>query len=351
MSPGLSRRRLLHGAAAAAGTLALGAPARAQVTDAGRQAITAAATAFLAALDSRLQRRAVFAFTDGERINWHYVPRRREGLPFKDMTPAARTAAHELMKASLSAAGYAKAVNVIALEEVLRQIEMIGLSRDPENYAFTVFGTPGPGAPWGWRAEGHHLSLNFTLVPGRPIVVTPAFMGANPATVKTGARAGQRTLEQEQDLGLALARAIDPALRGRFVIGSSSLGDVVSGPGRNELFGKPPAGVPLAELSGDQRALALRLIETYTSNMRAEMAEAERRRMRAAGVEKLHFAWAGPIDPSRGHYYRIHGPTLVIEYDNSQNDANHIHSVWHDPVNDFGADLLRAHYERGHHHA
>jgi hypothetical protein len=347
---GISRRRLLHGAAVAAGALAIGRPARAQVGDAGRQAIAAAATAFLAALDAPLRRRAVFAFTEGERMNWHYVPRRREGVPFKDMKSAARAAAHELMKSSLSAVGYAKAVNVIALEEVLRQIELLGLSRDPENYAFTVFGTPGPGAPWGWRVEGHHLSLNFTLVPGKPVAVTPAFMGANPASVRTGPKAGLRALQHEQDLGLALARAVDPALRGRFVIATSSLGDVVSGPGRRDLFEKSPAGVPLAALTGDQRALVVRLVETYAGNMRTEVADDELRRMRAAGIEALHFAWAGPIDPSRPHYYRIHGPTLLIEYDNTQNDANHIHSVWHDPVNDFGADLLRSHYERGHHH-
>ena len=312
--------------------------------DASRQAIAGAAAAFLAALDDPQRRRAVFGFAEAERMNWHYVPRRREGVPFKDMKPAARTAAHALMKTSLSAVGYAKAVNVIALEEVLRQIEMLGLSRDPENYAFTVFGTPGPGAPWGWRVEGHHLSLNFTLVPGRPVAVTPAFMGANPATVRTGPKAGLRALEHEQDLGLALARAIDPALRGRFVIATSSLGDVVSGPGRRDLFHQSPAGVPLAALGADQRALAMRLIETYAGNMRTEMADEELRRLRAAGIEALHFAWAGPIDPARPHYYRLHGPTLLIEYDNTQNDANHIHSVWHDPVNDFGADLLRAHY-------
>jgi hypothetical protein len=349
--PGISRRRLLHGAAVAAGTLALGHPARAQVADVGRHAMAGAATAFLGSLDTRQRRRAVFVFGDAERMNWHYVPRRREGLTFKDMGPASRTAAHELMKASLSAVGYAKALNVIALEDVLRQIEMLGLSRDPENYAFTIFGTPGASAPWGWRLEGHHLSLNFTLVPGRPVVVTPAFMGANPATVRTGPRAGLRTLEHEQDLGLALARGVDPALRGRLVISATSLGDVVSGPGRRDLFDKSPAGVALSVLSGDQRALAVRLVETYARDMRTEMADEELRRMRAAGLEQIHFAWAGPIDPARPHYYRIHGPTLLIEYDNTQNDANHIHSVWHDPVNDFGADLLRAHYARGHHHA
>src|SRR5262245_40953872 len=228
MTP-ISRRRLLHGAVAAA-TLAHAWPARAQVADAARQAMAGAATALLASLTVQQRRRAVFTLGDTERMNWHYVPRRREGLPFKDMAAPSRAAAHELMKASLSASGYAKAVNVIQLEEVLRQIEMIGLSRDPENYAFSVFGTPADAAPWGWRVEGHHLSLNFTLVPGKPIAVTPAVMGANPATVKSGAKAGIRTLEQEQELGLSLARSLDPALRGRAVIAGDSLGDIVMGP-------------------------------------------------------------------------------------------------------------------------
>ena len=309
-----------------------------------------AATAFLAALDTRQRRRAVFPFADTERQTWHYVPRRREGLTFKDMAAPARATAHELMKASLSAAGYAKAVDIIALEQVLRQIEMLGLMRDPENYAFTIFGTPAEAAPWGWRLEGHHLSLNFTLVPGKPVAVTPAFMGANPATVKSGTRTGLRALEHEQDLGVALARSLDATLRGRAVIGTDSLGDIVMGPSRREVFATRQ-GVSLSALSGDQRTLAIRLIETYARNMRAEIAEHELGRVRTAGIEQVHFAWAGPIDPARPHYYRLHGPTLVIEYDNTQNDANHIHSVWHDPVNDFGADLLRAHYEHGHRHA
>jgi hypothetical protein len=312
--------------------------------------MAAAATGFLATLDARQRRRAVFPFGDAERMNWHYVPRRREGVTFKDMPAPSRVAAHALMKASLSSVGYAKAVNVMELEEVLRQIETIGLSRDPEHYAFTIFGTPGDGAPWGWRLEGHHLSLNFTLVPGKPMAVTPAFMGANPARIPKGQRAGFRTLEHEQDLAFALARSLDPALRGRAVIATESFGDIVSGPGRKELFAARQ-GVPFGAMSGDQRALATRLIETYARNMRTEIADEELRRMRDAGLEQVHFAWAGPIDPARPHYYRVHGPTLVIEYDNTQNDANHIHSVWHDPANDFGADLLRAHYEHGHHHS
>ena len=182
MSSGIGRRRLLHGAAAAGLVWSLGDPALAQIGDGGRAAIATAAGAWLAALSAEGRQRAVFAFADKERLNWGYVPRRREGLPFKAMSASARAAAHELMKVSLSSAGYDKAVNVIKLEGVLRQLETFGgLLRDPENYSVTVFGSPGPGAPWGWRLEGHHLSLNFTLIPGKPIAVTPAFFGANPA--------------------------------------------------------------------------------------------------------------------------------------------------------------------------
>ncbi|MGH7398583.1 MAG: DUF3500 domain-containing protein, partial [Candidatus Rokuibacteriota bacterium] len=305
---------------------------------------------FLAALEPRHRGRAVFAFTDAERSNWHYVPRRREGVPFKDMAAGGRAAAHDLMRASLSAAGYAKAVDVIRLEGVLRQLETFGgFLRDPDNYLVTIFGTPGPGAPWGWRLEGHHLSLNFTLVPGRPVAMTPAFMGANPAQVASGARKGLRALAAEQDLGRALARSLSEAQRARTVIAAESLGDIVTGPGRADSLATP-AGLALADMTGDQRNLAGRLIEEYARNMRSELADQELSRMREAGLTRIHFAWAGPLDPGRAHYYRLHGPTLLIEYDNTQNNANHIHSVWHDPRRDFGLDLLRAHYQRGHHH-
>jgi hypothetical protein len=347
----IDRRQLLHGAAATTAAWALGVPADAQVSDAARAAMAGAATTFLAALTSDGRRRAVFAFEDKERLNWHYVPRRREGLAFKDMSAAALAAAHELMKASLSAAGYDKAVNVIRLEGVLRQLETFGgLMRDPDNYALTVFGTPGSAAPWGWRLEGHHLSLNFTLVPGKSIAVTPAFFGANPAEVRSGPLAGLRTLAREADLARALARGLDATQRQRLVIGAQSLGDIVSGPGRRERL-NAPAGIPAADLTPAQREQLVRLVEDYARNMRAEVADAELRRIGEAGVERLHFAWAGPIEPGHAHYYRIHGPSVLIEYDNTQNDANHVHSVWHDPARDFGADLLGAHYERRHRHA
>ncbi|HSF05093.1 MAG TPA: DUF3500 domain-containing protein [Methylomirabilota bacterium] len=349
MGHALGRRRLLHGAVATALLHGL-SPARVGAEDAGPEAMARAASAFLATLEAGKQRRAAFAFADAQRRNWHYVPRRRQGLPFKDMPAPARAAAHELLKSALSAAGYEKAVNIIRLEEVLRQLESLGFFRDPEKYYVSIFGTPGTASPWGWRLEGHHLSLNFTVVPGRPVAVTPAFMGANPASVPSGPLQDLRTLKDEQDLGLALAQSLGPSLHSRLMIATSSLGDIVSGPGRIEHL-KAPAGIGLGEMSAEQRALALRLVETYARNMRADIAEHELRTIREAGLERIHFAWAGPIDPVRPHYYRLHGPTVLIEYDNTQNDANHIHSVWHDPRNSFGADLLRAHYLTGHHHA
>jgi hypothetical protein len=233
---------------------------------------------------------------------------------------------------------------------VLRQAEFFGpLLRDPDNYAVSIFGAPGAEAPWGWRVEGHHLSLNFTLVPGRPVAVTPAFFGANPAHVRSGPHQGFRALAQEQDLAFALVRSVEPRLHSRLVISGVTMGDIVSGPGRGQSL-LVPSGVALSDLSAESQALAFRLIEVYAHNMRSEIAEHELRRIREAGLGRVHFAWAGLMDPASPHYYRIHGPTVIIELDNTQNEANHIHSVWRDPRNDFGADLLRAHYERDHRH-
>jgi len=335
----------------AAGLGAVGRPAWLRAEESAYGVMARAALAFLGTLDSRRRRQATFPFAHAERQNWHYVPRRREGVPLKDMAADARTAALALLQVGLSAAGYAKARDVLRLEGVLRQLETFGgFTRDPDNYAVTIFGAPEQPAPWGWRFEGHHLSLNLTVAPGRAIAVTPAFFGANPAEVPSGPLKGLRVLQAEQDLGLALAGGLDPGQRARATIAAESLGDIVSGPGRGESL-RTPAGVPLGDLGAESRDLAVRLLETYFRNMRVDLAEAELRKLHAAGLERVHFAWAGPVDPKRPHYYRLHGPTLLIEYDNTQNDANHIHSVWHDPRGDFGADVLGAHYRTHPDHA
>src|SRR5262252_7844494 len=234
---GLTRRRLLHGVAAGAVVSSIpshasgqgAAPALSEVSDSVRAAMAAAAVSWLNALPSDA--------------------RRREGVPFKEMPASARASGHELMKASLSGMGYGKAVNIFQLEEVLRRLETFGLMRDPDNYAFTVFGAPGSSAPWGWRLEGHHLSLNFTLVPGKPVAMTPAFFGANPAQVPSGPERGLRVLAAEQDMARALVQGLSETQRARTVIAGQSLGDIVTGPGRADSIASP-TGLALADRSG-----------------------------------------------------------------------------------------------------
>jgi Protein of unknown function (DUF3500) len=311
--------------------------------------VTQAPSRFIQALAPESRQRAMFPFATSERFNWHYIPRRRMGLPIKDMTAGERTAAHQLLRSALSEAGYRKVIDIMRLEEVLRQQELFGFSRDIENYAFTVFSTEDALFPLGWRVEGHHLSLNFTVVNETQSSVTPAFLGAHPAEVRDGPLKGLRALAQEQDLAFELMRLLDPSQRRKALFAARSFGDIVSGPGRSHDL-KSSVGLPLAEMTPAQRDATIRLIEEYVRTARHDIAAAQLRSLYEVGIDKLHFAWAGSLEPDRAHYYRLHGPTLLIEYDNTRNDANHIHSVWHDVRNDFGADLLRTHYGTGHHH-
>jgi hypothetical protein len=344
----MTRRQLLTGIVAVALSATMPTVVTGQPPSAAWPAVAEAAVVFLNALAPDKRQRAMIPFDSRERFNWHYVPRRREGLPLKAMNEAERAAAHQLLRSALSEVGYRKAVDIMQLEEVLRQAEFFPFSRDPENYAFTVFTTGAP-FPLGWRVEGHHLSLNFTVVSREHGAVTPAFLGANPAEVREGSRKGLRVLAREQDLAFELAGRMDSDQRRRVVIATRSLGDIVSGPGRTDEL-KAPVGLPVAEMTPAQRDGVTRLIEVYARNMRAEFAEVQLRAIHEADVQKIAFAWAGSLDAGQPHYYRLHGPTLLIEFDNTQNDANHIHSVWHDLKNDFGIDLLRAHYETGHPH-
>lgn len=346
----ITRRQLMSGMAAAAlaAVLPHSPAARAQITP--WVAMAHAVGAFLAALEAEKRQRSLFALDNPERFNWHYIPRRREGLPLKAMTDTERAAAHQLLRSTLSEPGYRKVDNIMRLEEVLRQTEFFPFSRDPENYAFTVFSTAGAPLPLGWRLEGHHLSLNFTLVTDSYGAVTPAFMGAHPAEVRTGPLKGLRVLAREQDIAFDLVHSFDAGQRQQTVIAPRSFGDIVSGPGRSDSL-KSPAGLPLAQMRPAQRDRTLRLIEEYVGNLRRDIADAQLRRVYEAGLDSLHFAWAGSLEAGQAHYYRLHGPTLLIEYDNTRDDANHIHAVWHDLRDDFGLDLLRTHYQTGHQQA
>ena len=311
--------------------------------------MAAAARAFLAALPPALQAEARLAVGDPDRARWGYVPGKRRGVRLKDMSPTARAAAHALLRASSSARGYAKATGVVELEGILREIETFGWFRDPELYWVTIFGTPGDGTLWGWRFEGHHLSLNYSATRGDVLVSTPAFFGANPARVPAGPRAGWRVLAAEEELARRLLATLTPAERRRAVVSESAPADILMRPGRP--MPPEPEGLPSSDMSPAAREILRSLLAAYVETARPEIAAARWKRIETAGVGNVRFAWAGSANPGRGHYYRIQGPTFVVEYDNTQNGANHVHSVWHDLGTGAATDLLRRHYEEDPHHA
>lgn len=289
---------------------------------------------------------ARFVFEDEERFNWHFVPRERSGLALEHMTVEQRSAAHGLLRSVLSSQGYLKATQIMFLESVLREIEERGPRRDPENYYLSVFGTPSEDEPWGWRFEGHHLSLNYTSV-GDGLAVTPAFMGANPEEVTLGHATGLRVLASEEDLARALVRSLTASQLARAMLSETAPDDILTGNDRRPKIGEPE-GLPASEMTSEQAALLRRVIQEYVHNVTHDVAAEQMARIDEAGFGNLHFAWAGSLDPDQPHYYRIQGPTVVFEYDNTQNGARHPHSVWRDLTNDFGEDLLKKHYDESH---
>jgi Protein of unknown function (DUF3500) len=311
--------------------------------------VTRAARDFLAVLRPKLRSECVLPFDGSERTTWSYLPGRRRGVTLKDMNDAERKVAHAMLRASLSARGYEKTTGVIELEGILRELETFGgLTRDPGLYYLAIFGEPSDAEPWGWRFEGHHLSLNFSSDTGRIVAATPAFFGANPARVPSGPRAGWRVLSAEEGLARQLLGSLDDGQRRKALIATSAPADIILGPGRKSV--PEPAGVRWAELSETQRGILMRLIDEYVGNAREDVARAERGKIEKAGLAEIRFAWAGSLRVGEKHYYRIQGPTFVIEYDNTQNDANHVHSVFRDLDDDFGGDLLKRHYAESPHH-
>lgn len=301
------------------------------------------AAALIAALPEASRSKVVRPFDDPDRLDWHYTPHSRNGVALKELDPRGREAVHSLLRQALSAPGYDKVVNIIELEIVLREIETFGLMRDPERYHLTVYGRPDPTGVWGWRFEGHHLSLNFTLAGDGMVSDTPSFFGANPATVPSGPRKGLRTLAAEEDEARALLASLTDEQRRETVFETRAYGDIVT---RNADKVDPlsPVGIPASKLNDIQRAQLMKLVEVYARTFEPGLAEARMARVREGGIENIRFGWAGPVERGRPHYYRVQGPLFLIEYDASQGDGNHIHTVWRDFNGDFGRDLLRDHY-------
>jgi hypothetical protein len=305
-----------------------------------------AANNLLAALNPEQQRKATFEFKNEERVNWHFVPRERKGLPLKEMAPEQRPLAHALLSSGLAQRGYIEAVTVMSLEQILKEMEGgRGPTRDPELYFVSIFGKPGPKETWGWRVEGHHVALNFTIVNGRAAAGQPAFLGSNPGEVRQGPRKGLRVLGAEEDLGRKLAQSLDEEQKKEAVLPGEAPKEIITGNSRKAMLDNP-AGITVKRMTEPQRQTFLALLDLYARRLRPELAEQDLRKIMDADIEKVRFAWAGSMEPGQPHYYRLHGPTFLVEYDNTQNNANHVHTVWRDLTNDFGDDALRRHYDQ-----
>jgi len=300
---------------------------------------------FLATLTPEQLPKAQLPFNSEERLNWHYVPKARQGVCFKEMTPAQKEAALALLRISVSQKGYEKVATIRTLETVLREIEQgSGPVRDPDLYYVTVFGDPAANDVWGWRFEGHHVSFHWTVVEGQVIASTPQFLGANPAEVRQGPLTGTRVLAAEEDLGRALVKSLDAAQQQEAILSDTAPHDILTAAQRKADI-LEDRGIPYHRLTAEQQGLLMTLIQEIASVQIPERAEQRLASVRQAGLDSVKFAWMGGLERGEGHYYRIQGTTFLIEYDCTQNDANHIHVVWRDFEGDFGIDWLERHYQ------
>jgi Protein of unknown function (DUF3500) len=309
--------------------------------------MTETANRFLAALSPEQRAKATFQFSDDERMNWHFIPKERKGLTLGEMNPYQKHLASALLAAGLSQTGYIKAVTIMSLEEVLKLLENdSGERRNPEKYHFTVFGPPSDTGTWGWRVEGHHLSQNYTVVNGH-VVDGPSFFGSNPAEVRQGSRKGLRTLAREDDLGFEVIHALSEPEQKIAIVDPKAYSDILTAASRKAALQGQPSGFSAAKMNAKQFDALRALVELYADNLPDELAERRMDQVNKAG-RNVYFAWAGGIKPADPHYYRVQTPSFLIELDDTQDNANHIHSVWRDFNGDFGGDLLKAHYETSH---
>ncbi len=306
-----------------------------------------AALALLNSLDVNQKSAISYSYHDGERIFWYYPPMNRHGLLLRDMTEEQRGLAYALMATGLTEDSNRQARLIIEHETVLGPLEQerghITFVRDPLLYSWTIFGDPGSDAePWGWRVEGHHVSLHYSVWGDRVLSVTPFFFGANPAEVPKGPKQGLRILGKSQDIALELMNSLDAGQQSRAVIYDEAPADIITFNSSKASLPKEE-GLPATALSGTQREMLMALASEYVTRIRSDLAEDKLNALRQGGLEKIHLAWGGPVDRTQPHYYRLHGGDFVVEYDNRQNGANHIHSVLRDVENDFAADVLRDH--------
>ena len=309
--------------------------------------MASAAESFLGSLSAEEKAKASFDFAAPGRMEWHFIPKDRTGLPIKAMVPKQRELAHALLKTGLSATGYDKATLIMKLESVLAEMEKDPVKRDPEKYWFSVFGVPSASGNWGWKVEGHHVSLNFTIVDGNLIATSPSFLGSNPGEVREGPMKGTRALGKEEDAGRSFLLSLSPEQQAVALFDQTAPPEIVTGP-TTKVEPLAPVGVRANSLSPKHQRVLFSILEMAAGTLNPTLAQQRLARVKAAGVEKLAFGWAGGSKLGDPQYYRISGPTFVFEYDNTQNKANHVHTVWRDFEGDFGRDLLREHLKASH---
>ena len=312
-----------------------------------------AAHLFLQSLSEKQKNQVQFGFNEEERYNWNYIPRKRKGLSLNEMTPQQSKDAFALLRTALSDTGFNKTYSIIQLEDVLREVENRSPNdtyRDPGNYSFSIFGNPSTDAIWGWRLEGHHVAFNFSSENNRLVSGTPGFLGSNPAIVLSGAEKGKYILKDEAELALALLHALNKEQTDKAIISKVAPGEILTAASRHGMI-NDPKGILYTELDSSQQQIFMQLLSIYIHRYTRLFANSMMKEIEEADLNKLRFAWAGDQETGVGHphYYRIQGPTIIIEYDNTQNNANHIHTVIRDLKNDFGGDELLKHYKINQH--
>jgi hypothetical protein len=308
-----------------------------------------AAQHFLDSLWSDQKAIATYKFEDDQRFDWHFIPKLRKGLSLGAMQPFQRDLALALLSAGLSQQGLIKAETIMSLDQILLLMEQgAGANRrDPDNYYVTIFGTPSATGTWGYRFEGHHVSQNYTIVNGK-IADSPSFFGSNPAEVREGPRKGLRVLAHEDDAGYELIDALDASEKQVAIVDKTALKDIITMASRKAALEGAPNGLSASKMTASQFEKLMDIVEVYAANMPPQM---EQHRLEVAHKQpkdSTFFAWTGGTERGGPHYYRIQTPAYLIEFDNTQNGANHVHSVWRDYTNDWGLDLLKMHYEASH---
>jgi hypothetical protein len=317
------------------------------------QEMRTAAVTFLESLTTDQKQKTSFAFDDEERYNWNFVPIARKGIPLKELNAKQQTLAMQLLSTALSDTGFKKTKSVIALEAILKKVENRPDGddyRDAGKYYFAIFGNPSKDSIWGWRLEGHHVAFNFSSDAKGLVSGTPGFLGANPAVVLSGEEKGKEILKEETAMGFALLHALSDAQKEKAIFNTRAPREIITGRDRKAMIAGND-GIQYGDLTKDQQKLFLQLVHLYLYRYKKALAAKMMTDIEQAGLMSLRFAWAGAQQPGVGnpHYYRIYGPTLIIEYDNTQNNANHVHTVVRDLRNDFGGDQLLEHYKHGKH--